>query len=168
MTPCGAAGERAGQPEAPVPSGTIHNNQPLKTMPGRIITRPTDPELSPIKATIYRTRDKNGFRELVVYIDGSGKLALEGYEIGPITLSVWGDSDYEYWIAVLPENKPRVLAALREEDPEPPDGIEDRPAAERTDDWELVLRIKNRFSDRVALRDWLTDHGIKHDFISWA
>lgn len=141
-------------------------------MIGRIVTRPSDTELSKIKETIYRERNSGAFRELIVYIDAAGKLALEGYEIGPTVLRIWGDSDYEYWVSVMPEDKPRVLAALRQESPALPKGLEERmrnPAdAEHAEDWELILRVKEGFLDREKFKAWLKAHGINFDFISWA
>ncbi|MDF1538091.1 MAG: hypothetical protein P1Q69_04230 [Candidatus Thorarchaeota archaeon] len=47
-------------------------------------------------------------------IDADGRLIITGEDIGKTPEEFWGDSDYEYWVAVEPDQKDRVLLALIE------------------------------------------------------
>ncbi len=47
-------------------------------------------------------------------IDTDGRFIISGEDIGKSPEEFWGDSDYEYWVVVSPDQKDRVLLALVE------------------------------------------------------
>jgi len=76
---------------------------------------------------------------LEAYVEESGDLVIEGYDLGESVEKVWGDSDYEYWRRVKCEHVPMVLLQL----------------------------IKDRFSSDVKFHEWLSEKGIPDEFTSW-
>ena len=48
-------------------------------------------------------------------IDERGNLVISGQDVGKAPEEFWGDSDYEYWVVVPPEEKDKLLLALIEE-----------------------------------------------------
>lgn len=85
-----------------------------------------------------RTRD-GGSDALKAEIKDDGALLFEGYWSGPSVKATMGDSDYEYWITVPPEEK---------------DGL-------------LLQLLKDRFAQSVELKSWLEQRGIRFEFFSY-
>ena len=45
----------------------------------------------------------------------NGALRIEGYELGPSVETLFGDSDYEYWIEIAADDLPRFTQILLRE-----------------------------------------------------
>ena len=71
------------------------------------------PHRKKLKVELY---EKNGKTSSFIYaeIDDKGDLVVSGQDVGEAPFEIWGDSDYEYWLRVVTENKDRVLNALIE------------------------------------------------------
>lgn len=78
-------------------------------------------------------------RKLLAYIEVSGDLVLEGYDLGDAVEEWFGDADYEYWRRIESDNVPRVVLEL----------------------------IKDRFQSDAAFAAWLTEKGIPSRFDNW-
>lgn len=78
-------------------------------------------------------------RKLLAYVEESGDLVLEGYDVGDKVEEWWGDADYEYWRRIEKDNVARVLLEL----------------------------IKDRFQSDSAFAEWLKDKQIPNNFNSW-
>ncbi|MFW9919324.1 MAG: hypothetical protein ACFFED_06980 [Candidatus Thorarchaeota archaeon] len=76
-------------------------------------------------------------------IDDEGRLVVSGQDIGRAPKEFWGDSDYEYWVIIPPEEKDKLLLALIE--------------LVYKDDLYLVSKF----------RDFLSQKGIKRESGSW-
>jgi hypothetical protein len=98
------------------------------------------------KITIYdRHLGKNDHQILEIYIDETGNLVFEGYDIGDAVERYWGDSDYEYWLTIKTEHLPTVLLSLIKE-----------------------CFDHNLFKNDSEFRSWLDKNGIPSEFQSWA
>jgi len=68
---------------------------------------------SPLKVKLCEKRgDTSVF--ISAEITDEGHLLLSGQDVGEAPQEYWGDSDYEYWLVVAPQDKDRVLLALLE------------------------------------------------------
>jgi hypothetical protein len=89
-------------------------------------------------------REGTEFTRVDLRLADDGAIYLEGQDIGPIVEQVWGDTDYEYWVRVVPA----ALAKLA---------------------FEL---LREKFAGRLdaveAFRDWCRAHGIEHEFGNYA
>ena len=98
------------------------------------------------KITIYdRHLGTNDHQILEIYIDETGNLVFEGYDIGDAVERYWGDSDYEYWLTIKAQHLPTVLLNLIKE-----------------------CFDKKLFTNDSEFRDWLEKQGIPSEFHSWA
>ena len=63
---------------------------------------------------VLRKEDRaDGSRlSLWAYLDTAGQLHIDGQDLGPVTRSVSGDGEYEYFKIVAPEHVPRLRAIL--------------------------------------------------------
>ena len=91
------------------------------------------------EVTLYKFKDGKEYSDLIAYVQGDGQLVMEGYDLGPSVKNLQGDSDYEYWIYVKPDDVPKVVLEL----------------------------IKDRFNSFSAFKDWLREKGIDYDFRFW-
>lgn len=78
-------------------------------------------------------------RKLKAYVEDTGDLVLEGYDLGDLVEKWWGDADYEYWRRIEKDDVARVLLEL----------------------------IKDRFQSDSAFAEWLKHKGIPNKFDSW-
>jgi hypothetical protein len=63
--------------------------------------------------TLRSERRADGSRlSLWAYLDSAGRLHLDGQELGPVTRSVSGDGEYEYFKMIAREDIPRLIALL--------------------------------------------------------
>ena len=76
-------------------------------------------------------------------IDDDGNLVISGQDIGDAPKEFWGDSDYEYWVVVPPDQKDQVLLALLE--------------TLYKDDTQVVSKFRSLLSEK----------GIPSDFQNW-
>ena len=88
--------------------------------------------------------DVNGTqRTISAGIGVDGDLVLSAQDLGKAPQAVWNRDEYEFWATVAPDQKDALLLAL----------------------------IADRFGgqgDAVdRFRDWLTAHGIPHEFHNW-
>ena len=68
---------------------------------------------------LFRLRDKSISIHIDVCIDkDTGSLVIEGHDVGRAVSAAFGDSDYEYWLTIKKENKPRLFELFAESDPE--------------------------------------------------
>jgi hypothetical protein len=92
------------------------------------------------KVTLRDTTFPSGIKSnLVAYVDTDDTLVLDGYDIGETVESIWGDSDYEYWVKVKSQDKNKVLLEL----------------------------IKDRFTSETDFQKWLESKNIPSTFSSW-
>ncbi len=92
------------------------------------------------RVTLRSERTPDGEVSLLeAYIDDSGDLVLEGYDLGETVKEVWGDADYEYWRRVKREHLPAVL----------------------------LLLLQERFTRDSDFHAWLAARGIPDEFSSW-
>jgi hypothetical protein len=80
-----------------------------------------------------------GSHSLTARVEVDGTLVLEGYDTGELPKQFFGDSDYEYWLTVKPEQVPAVLLWL----------------------------LKERFSSTSQFKEWLAGKGIPNEFFSY-
>ena len=78
-------------------------------------------------------------------INDNGDLVISGQDVGKAPLEFWGDSDYEYWLKVISENKDKLLKALIEYCEKHSMPI---PAKSRNKDRDLLAIIKLIFGGR--------------------
>lgn len=102
----------------------------------------TDVETITQRVEIFEDRGETS-RFTHAEIDDKGKLTLYTTDIGKMAEEVWGDSDYEFWVTVLPEHKDKLLLALIEK------------------------LYGGHFSAVDEFRDFLEAKGIPHKFENW-
>ena len=76
-------------------------------------------------------------------IDENGNLIISGQDLGKAPKEFWGDSDYEYWVIVAPDEKDKLLLAL------------------------LERQYKNDLKVVSKFREFLSEKGISSEFGSW-
>ena len=95
----------------------------------------------------------------------NGDLVLEGWDVGAAPQEIFGDSDYEYWLTILSEDKNRVLEELLAE-------VGGHARASGDQDELLLDLLVERFSTSHTpdgdLKEWLTARGIPSTFSSYA
>ena len=100
-------------------------------------------------------------------IDDRG-LVISGHDMGPGVSSVWGDSDYEYWLVVRRDHLTRVLEGLLRKvgrEAQNPDHPSQRD--------HLILQLleqawaKGLFDTDVDFRRWLNAIHVPSEFSSY-
>lgn len=97
-----------------------------------------------------------------------GRLVISGQDLGPAVSSVWGDSDYEYWLVVDRQYFDRLIARLATKLRREVDVPDDQVAADK-----LLLDLLRRawgggtFESDVDFRRWLNAVHIPSDFSSY-
>jgi hypothetical protein len=84
------------------------------------------------------------FRRVDLILNDDGAVALEGQDMGPAVETVWGDTDYEYWVRVAPPSLPKLTIELLRE------------------------KFAGRLDAVSAFRDWCQAHGVEHEFGNYA
>jgi hypothetical protein len=84
------------------------------------------------------------FRRVDLMLNDDGTVALEGQDMGPAVETVWGDTDYEYWVHVAPAALPKLAFELLRE------------------------KFAGRLDAVTAFRDWCRAHGVEHEFGNYA
>jgi hypothetical protein len=49
---------------------------------------------------------------LEAYVDGDGNLHLDGHDLGPVTVSISADGEYEYFKTIAARDVPRLLGLV--------------------------------------------------------
>jgi len=88
---------------------------------------------------LSETRTDVSYEQKLARIEDNGDLVIEYYDRSPVALKLFGDSDYELWPTVRAEQKDTVLLEL----------------------------IKDKFSDRTSIQDWLTQKGFPYELESY-
>jgi hypothetical protein len=84
------------------------------------------------------------YRRVDLTLKDDGTVALEGQDMGPAVETVWGDTDYEYWVYVAPPSLPKLAFELLRE------------------------KFAGRLDAVAAFRDWCRTHGVEHEFGNYA
>lgn len=112
-------------------------------------------------------------------IRASGDHVLEGQDLGPLVDSVWGDSDYEYWVTVpaprLDDLVTRLTKELKARSIElsgvEPAVLESELAQQDVNRLALILLrtafTENVFTSDTEFRDWLKRKRIPSRFFSY-
>lgn len=69
----------------------------------------------PVEPTIMlrdETRADGSHLALWAYLDTAGRLHIDGQDLGPVTRTVSGDGEYEYFKMVAKEDIPRLIELL--------------------------------------------------------
>jgi hypothetical protein len=69
----------------------------------------------PLEPTVIlrkESRPDGSHLNLWAYLDSAGQLHIDGQDLGPVTCSVSGDGEYEYFKIVAPEHLPRLREVL--------------------------------------------------------
>ena len=102
--------------------------------------------------TLRDERQGEDTRHLWAYVDGEGRLHVDGHDLGPATAPVSSDGEYEYFKTVAAADVPHVVALLGGE---PGDDVLDLLERDWTDQrsYELEARLRDS-AIPVALRTW--------------
>jgi hypothetical protein len=93
----------------------------------------------PTQLTIRDERDDRSSSFAQVKIGDDGAFVFEGVDAGPDVEKFFGDSDFEYWLRVKPEDKDAMLLHL----------------------------VKEHFGSVHAFKEWLAQHQITAEFTSY-
>lgn len=120
---------------------------------------------------LFRLRDKSISIHIDVCIsEETGSLVIEGHDVGRAVSAAFGDSDYEYWLTIKRENKPRLFELFAESDPEAV-SVARGYAKDKDRDKALVALIQKHFSqhDVVSkLEELCESKGIPCEFFSYS
>lgn len=132
------------------------------------------------RITLKLNRTEKDLSRLEAYIDDSGDLLLEGYDLGETPLEFWGDDDYEYWWIVKKKYKKKIMRLLAKEqfntnadlkkwlDEKGIPGESIRTIDEDYKDTALLWLLKERFGGNdMEFARWLVKHHIPKKFWSW-
>lgn len=104
---------------------------------------------------------------LIAWTDDDG-LVLEGQDVGPVVSTIWGDSDYEYWLRVVCAHLDQIADRLSKRLDKPVE-LPDRPTqSDRVlldlmrDAWSVGM-----FKTDVEFRNWLNDIDVPSEFSSY-
>jgi len=64
------------------------------------------------KIRIYADRNAGTSRTIDLYLDPDGTIRLSGGDVGLAPQAAFGDSDYEFWVNIPPENVATLCFAL--------------------------------------------------------
>ncbi len=64
------------------------------------------------KVTLRAERTGNDYRHLEAYVDGEGRLHVDGQDLGPGTSIVSSDGEYEWFETIAAADVPQVVAVL--------------------------------------------------------
>ncbi|MEA2685080.1 MAG: hypothetical protein QOE93_275 [Actinomycetota bacterium] len=64
------------------------------------------------KVTLRAERDGADYRHLEAYLDGEGRLHVDGQDLGPATAIVSSDGEYEWFETIAAADVPRVVEIL--------------------------------------------------------
>jgi hypothetical protein len=70
---------------------------------------------APLRTTLSSRTYPQAVTHLRAEIQPHGDLVIEGQDFGPLVESVWGDTDYEYWVTVPGSQLRRLVEGLEEE-----------------------------------------------------
>ncbi|HVF12272.1 MAG TPA: hypothetical protein VNA87_04225 [Actinomycetota bacterium] len=97
-------------------------------------------------------------------VNPDGTLELSGSDFGRAPKAFFRSSEYEYFLSVRAEQKPKILALL-----DPSRGKDD--AYTEADDQALLDLIKERFGGSQKsfseFRQWCEDNGVPCEFFNW-
>lgn len=83
------------------------------------------------------------FRSICLEVETTGAVKIDAQDMGPTVKEIWGDSDYEFWVAVPASEVQKLLFAL----------------------------LKEKYRGRASAVDEFTrfcqQHDIKHEWDSW-
>ena len=121
-----------------------------------------------LKVDLATTTSPAVSSRLSAWVDDQG-LVLEGQDVGPGVASIWGDSDYEYWLSVDRTHFREIINGLQGQLGRP------APEAESGDDRDqhLLDLLKECwttgvFDTDVDFRRWLDAIKVPSDFSSYA
>lgn len=60
---------------------------------------------------LYRQEGDN-FRSVMVTLDAAGGLKVDAQDMGKLVEEYWGDSDYEFWVTIPPQEAAKLAYAL--------------------------------------------------------
>jgi hypothetical protein len=89
-------------------------------------------------------QEGTAFRRIDLRLKDDGEIVLEGQDMGPAVETIWGDTDYEYWVRVAPLSLPKLAFELLRE------------------------KFLGRLDAVTAFRDWCRAHGVEHEFDNYA
>ena len=134
---------------------------------------------TPLRADLGSRRYPQAVSHLSAEIRESGDLVLEGQDLGPLVDSVWGDSDYEYWVTVpAPHLNDLVRRLIKELNAQSIPLSSGEPAALASDLTQrevnrlalILLRkafAENVFTSDTEFSDWLKRKRIPSHFFSY-
>jgi len=64
------------------------------------------------KVTLRAERDGRDYRHLEAYVDETGRLHIDGQDLGPGTSPVSSDGEYEWFKTIAAADVPRLVALL--------------------------------------------------------
>lgn len=92
---------------------------------------------------LYAHRGERSSRTVDLYLNEDGAIKVEGGDVGPAVEQAFGDSDYEFWATVAPDEVKNLCFAL------------------------LMERLKEDASAVDTLRDFCKEHNIECKFGNW-
>ena len=119
---------------------------------------------------LFRLRDKSISIHIDVCISEEGSLVIEGQDVGSTVSTYSGDSDYEYWLTIKPENKQRLFELFAESDQQAAAAAKEL-SKEKDRDKALMGLIQKHFSvhDVVSkLQEQCEARGIPCEFFSYS
>ena len=98
----------AANPYLPPPTGAPGSPPPPRPprSPTPAVDRPSR------KVTLRAERSGSDYRHLEAYLDGEGRLHIDGQDLGPGTAIVSSDGEYEWFETIAAADVPRVVALL--------------------------------------------------------
>lgn len=61
---------------------------------------------------VFASQGESISRTIDIYLEADGSLKVEGGDVGKGVEEFWGDSDYEFWTKIAPDDVPALCFAL--------------------------------------------------------
>lgn len=134
---------------------------------------------TPLRVDIDSRSYTRAVSHLSAYIGRDGALVLEWQDLGPAVSSMWGDSDYEYWVTVPASRLNYLVRSLHKELKARSilvSGVEDAviqsELSKRDVDYLALILVRAAFANDIfttdsEFRDWLKRKRIRSSFFSY-
>lgn len=107
------------------------------------------------KIILYKEESENIKISMEMYFNEKGQLIFDGFDIGKTVKEIWGDSDYEYYYTIEPEEVKKLFPLF---------GIA------TSDKKSLLLEIEKRFKGNKAYSkfgDFMRENNIDFTAFTW-
>lgn len=119
----------------------------------------------PLTVPLYRYENGDEVTHVDALIDNSmlhGQLVISGWDMGSVAKKHTGGGDYEYFLRINPEQKPRMMQLLSD--------TAVVAATGRNPDAELLSLLQKKFAGKTAfsaIGDWCKENNITAKFGRW-